>query len=183
MLAYTGERVVPWKHVGREILGCHVARYAWATRWTYGKRVVDLGCGTGYGTFLLSWGAKEVAGVDLSLEAVRYAAAHFSAANIRWEVNDLERPGPDGLPIGDVYVAFEVLEHLNHPERVVERYRPIVWSIPIGDGSRYHKRAYTVGEAVALAQPAEVWLQSGRGEIVPAGKEWFHVAYVLGVSQ
>jgi len=41
----------------------HIARYVFASRFCKGMRVLDVACGTGYGSyFLLFQGAKEVVG-------------------------------------------------------------------------------------------------------------------------
>ena len=66
MLEWTKERVIPWcEAIHPRIMHCHIMRYAWATRLAAGRSVCDLGCGVGYGTFMLSWVAKQAVGVDL----------------------------------------------------------------------------------------------------------------------
>ncbi|MEZ6096633.1 MAG: class I SAM-dependent methyltransferase [Pirellulaceae bacterium] len=54
----------------------HLARYSLAAKWTNGKYVADIACGTGYGSeWLLEQGsAKQVVGIDISADAIRYAA-------------------------------------------------------------------------------------------------------------
>lgn len=58
------ERLIPGEGVPGGEMEQHVARYAWAFRFCEGKHVVDVGCGGGYGSFLLSWVAREVDAVD-----------------------------------------------------------------------------------------------------------------------
>ena len=50
-------------------------RYTFANTYTKGKDVLDVPCGVGWGTSLLS--AKCVAGIDISKEAVDYAKKHY----------------------------------------------------------------------------------------------------------
>lgn len=179
-MKYTGERVVPWNQAtGMTVMSCHVARYAWAIPRTFGATVADLGCGCGYGSFMLSWGAREVIGVDVDAETVTFARAHFRAENLSFEVGDVVT-----LPSYscDVYVMFEVLEHLDNLVLIRDHYRPLLWSMPINDGSRFHRRPYTLPEIDRLMGGA-LWLQASSGEIVARGQEWFQPTFALGLTQ
>lgn len=150
-MQYTGERVVPWDYgVGPEVLGAHLARYALAAQVCYGHEVVDLGCGCGYGSLILSFGARFVTGVDDSAEALAFAKQHFRAPNLAWQRCNLV----DYVPArAGVFVALEVLEHLDEPRTLLERLRSgsvLIWSLPVEDESQFHKRAYTVDDIIAL---------------------------------
>ena len=68
---FTGNRVIP-RQVNDNLWSEHVARYAFARRYARGLRVLDAGCGIGYGSAELSQDAAEVVGVDLSPEAIEY---------------------------------------------------------------------------------------------------------------
>jgi SAM-dependent methyltransferase len=108
---FTGERVIPGK-VDVDLLNEHVARYAFAARLAMGRRVLDAGCGSGYGAAKLARDAREVLGIDVSQEAVDDARQQYQAANLRFECADcLNIPGADGS--FDLVVAFEIIEHLN----------------------------------------------------------------------
>ena len=63
MVEFTGERVVPGQ-VNDDLWSEHVARYAFARRFSAGKSVLDAGCGTGYGSAELARSARDVAGID-----------------------------------------------------------------------------------------------------------------------
>lgn len=177
-LEFTGERAMPWDgHTGITIMTCHVARYAWAFPYCYGQRVADLGCGSGYGTYILSLGAQTATGVDISADAIAWANSRFHARNLAYYVDDLT----SAVPLADVYVAFEVLEHLLQPERLLERiHGRLLYSIPIGDESEWHAHTYTVEEAEQLVG-GELWYQSDVGDIAPKERAWFPARYVLGV--
>lgn len=112
---WTGERVTPWTKSMRlrpDVVQDHIARYNWALPWVNGRTVVDLGCGTGYGSFLMSFLAETVIGLDVDRESIEFAQKHF--AGVEFLVCDLESGSE--LPGADVYVAFELLEHLRHPQ-------------------------------------------------------------------
>jgi hypothetical protein len=91
-----------------DIMSEHTSRYAFALGHVGDRDVLDLGCGTGYGSEMLTWAARSVRGFDI------------------WQPRDEERPQWTGgarlnyghdlcsgpLPRADVAVAFEVIEHL-----------------------------------------------------------------------
>src|SRR5690242_18625506 len=109
-MEFTGERVIPGQ-VETDLWQEHVARYMLARNWVADGRVLDAGCGSGYGSALLAETAKEVIGVDLSAEALAYAGAHYKAPHLSFQQGDCGK-----LPLGeaelDWVVAFEVIEHL-----------------------------------------------------------------------
>jgi SAM-dependent methyltransferase len=72
--------------------------------------VLDVGCGAGYGSFLLSWVAREVDAVDRDAEAIATASATYSGP--RYAVAD---GTGDRLPKAEIATCFEVLEHVDDP--------------------------------------------------------------------
>lgn len=87
----------------------HFARYAYAARYSAGRRVLDVGCGTGYGTEELARQASFATGLDRASEALEYARPEYP--DVRWV-----QASADGLPFQDasfdLVTAFEVIEHL-----------------------------------------------------------------------
>lgn len=105
---FTGERVVPGQ-VEVDLWNEHFSRYAYAARMASGKRVLDLGCGTGYGTAELAKTAAAATGVDVAQEAVAYAAEHYPG--ITFVRASATATGLDDASF-DLITAFEVIEHL-----------------------------------------------------------------------
>jgi 2-polyprenyl-3-methyl-5-hydroxy-6-metoxy-1,4-benzoquinol methylase len=93
-------------------LSQHVVRYGWALPYVAGRHALDLGCGSGYGAEILSWGARRVEGFDLWRPEGDEVPAWPGVAALHWG-HDLSA---DPLPPANVGVMFEVLEHLAAPE-------------------------------------------------------------------
>lgn len=112
------ERFAPASVRGELTDAEHLLRYAWAARLAPGRRVLDAGCGLGYGTRMLRRaGASEVVGVDLA-ESVVEAAGEIEEAGLRFEVGDVSGlDHPDGA--FDLVVCFEVIEHVHDQRRVI----------------------------------------------------------------
>jgi len=106
---FTGERVIPGQ-VNDELWAEHVARYAFAARMASGRRVLDLGCGTGYGTADLARVASAAVGVDLAQDAIAYAEDHFPSARF---LQCSATAVPFSPASFDLVTAFEVIEHLS----------------------------------------------------------------------
>lgn len=160
-LAYTGERVIPGM-VPPMLYNEHAARYAFAAPMARGARVLDLGCGAGYGSHILyNAGARSVLGVDISEEAVEYARGRYGAGGLEFAVMDARR-----LEAGrsfDLVVAFEVLEHvadhgtlLDSAKAALKRRGRLVISTPNldenppGYANPYHHKELDEGEFGAL---------------------------------
>jgi SAM-dependent methyltransferase len=111
------ERFVPGEAQGGLIEVEHLARYWWASGLASGRRVLDAGCGAGYGTAMLATaGASETIGVDVAPHVVEAAARAHAAS--RFVVGDLhELPFPDGR--FDLVVCFEVIEHVEGQDAAI----------------------------------------------------------------
>jgi SAM-dependent methyltransferase len=119
---FTGERVIPGQ-VEVDLWAEHAARYAFAARFARDKRVLDLGCGTGYGTAALAEVARECTGIDNAPEAIEYASTHYSGAAF------LLQPATQ-LPFAggsfDLITAFELIEHLPDWPRMLTEARRVL---------------------------------------------------------
>ena len=110
------ERYVPgtyWKLTEYE----HFPRYGMAARMAQGARVLDLGCGTGYGTAQLGEVAKSVVGMDIAEEAIKWARQTHRSPKLTFERrSDLGQGFPKGS--FDLVTCFEMIEHVDHKMQI-----------------------------------------------------------------
>ena len=89
-----------------------IARYTFAGQYVKDKKVLEIACENGYGaSYLLSKGAQEVTGGDISEQAIQYAKEHYKADGLNFLRLDAQQLlfADESF---DVIVAFEVIEHL-----------------------------------------------------------------------
>ncbi len=140
----------------------HVARYAWSAPLAAGRRVLDAGCGTGYGAALLAGQQDaQVTGIDVSEEAIDACRAHYGE-QVTFTVGDvLDLPFVDDS--FDFVACFEVLEHVD-AERATDEIRRVL--APGGhlavstpnrevypEGNPFHVREFLRDEFAELLKP------------------------------
>jgi ubiquinone biosynthesis O-methyltransferase len=114
---FTGEYCIPGVSPKR-IEDDHVERYRFASQFVSGRRVLDIACGTGYGSHMLGEaGAKFVDGVDILDEVVAYAKVRYASATVHFSLGDIcmietEQPY-------DVITCFETIEHVGDFNRAL----------------------------------------------------------------
>lgn len=113
MAEFTGERVIPGL-VDADLFNEHISRYKFAARLIpKGGEILDLGCGTGYGTVELLSGGTSIVGADVSAEAVAYARANYGREGVTFlEASCESVPRADHQ--FDLITCFEVIEHLEN---------------------------------------------------------------------
>ena len=104
----------------------HLERYNFILDRVQNKKVLDIACGSGYGSFLLATkgNAKKVVGVDIDSEAIKYA-------NIRYNVSNIERIVCDATKFNynekfDVIVSYETIEHVNDFRSLLKNYNNLL---------------------------------------------------------
>lgn len=101
---------------GEEAIKRHIERYKWASQYiTMGSVAMDAGCGSGYGTSILSAKTSKVYGIDKSPEAIEYAMQEYALKDIiEFEIINLV----DGkfITTFDFIVCIEVIEHFKIEE-------------------------------------------------------------------
>lgn len=164
-LGFTGERVIPDDPKWAWCFQAHLFGYEdLARRLHKGARMLDIGCGEGYGAARLAQDARLVVAGDVSHEAVAHARDRYRAGNIRWVVFDGTR-----LPFDDdafdAVCSLQVIEHftgtdehLGEVARVLRRDGLHYVTTPnidkMGEAERdnpYHLRDFTarqLGEAL-----------------------------------
>ena len=124
MVEFTGERLVPGQ-VDQDLWNEHYSRYIFAGRLARRKRVLDIGCGTGYGSAELAKLAQRVIGVDVSPEAAAASSTSNRCANLVYLAAAAQRlPFPDSQ--FDLIVAFEVIEHLEDWPKLLSEARRLL---------------------------------------------------------
>ncbi len=115
-LIFTGERIIEGNTPMR-IWVDHVARYKFASRYVRGKKVLDISCGTGYGSRILCDSEiVKTTGVDISSEAIDFAQTHYQIKGLEFKVgNILDINFPKNY--FDVITCFETVEHVQNQEK------------------------------------------------------------------
>ncbi|MEE2822511.1 MAG: methyltransferase domain-containing protein [Acidobacteriota bacterium] len=111
MLEWTGERFLPWIE-DATIAYEHLHRYAFASQFVEGKRVLDLATGEGYGASLLSRRATSVTGIDLDEATIHHASNKYDRPNLSFMVGDITQVPILDSQHFDIIVCFETIEHI-----------------------------------------------------------------------
>jgi SAM-dependent methyltransferase len=108
----TGERLQPGSQLFGVDLARHRAAYVYANLNARGDRLLDLGCGTGYGT------AELADSVTTKIAIFGLDRVHPASSSRRKNANFL-RADLGGIPLADAsfstIVSFQVIEHLEAP--------------------------------------------------------------------
>jgi 2-polyprenyl-3-methyl-5-hydroxy-6-metoxy-1,4-benzoquinol methylase len=145
----------------------HLTVYEWIGARVLGCRVLDLACGEGYGSEVLSRTAAEVVGVDANPEAHEHARLRYRRQNLRFERGLVETFGRPGS--FDAVVFLQTIEHVVDPVAVLEHIRRLLTPggvayvttpnlltlAPPGaqkSGNPWHLREYRAAEFAALCR-------------------------------
>lgn len=123
-MEFTGERLVPGK-VDGDLWAEHFSRYVFAEPLVRGRRVLDLGCGAGYGAAHLSRAARALTALDLAPDAVAYAKETFPGKAVAYIVGNASKL-PFASASFEVVVCFEVIEHLRDQQALLAEVRRVL---------------------------------------------------------
>jgi SAM-dependent methyltransferase len=102
---------------------------------THADIVLDLACGQGYGTYILSQHAKKVTGVDIDQPQISANKQKYQGkSNLFFMDDNLETMD---VPECDVACSFETIEHLYNPAQFINNLKSktkkyIIASVPFG---------------------------------------------------
>ncbi len=112
----TGERVIEDVYMSSlgayTIYAMHGASYRFVEALCTGKRILDLGCGSGYGSYRIAHHAEKVQAVDVSADAVSYARHRYPHPNLTFSQISPQAPLPFDDESFDVVLSFQVIEHV-----------------------------------------------------------------------
>lgn len=119
----------------------HGLAYVHALPMVRQRTVVDLCCGTGYGTRLLSESATSVLGIDYSPDAIKYNNTR-KLDNVEYKLADVETIKELDC---DVITCMQGLEHLDNPKELISRFIDRVWIVALpydknDDNEHHHHR-------------------------------------------
>jgi cyclopropane fatty-acyl-phospholipid synthase-like methyltransferase len=88
-------------------------------RGSNGKKLLDIGCGTGEFLFVAREMGYDVQGIDFNRHAINLARQKLGLSNVF--TTDLYDFLKDKREVYDIVTAFEVIEHVNNPGSFIER--------------------------------------------------------------
>jgi len=100
-----------------EMIGFTIARYKFACKWMRETdRVLEVGCGEGFGCNFFSRHVARVTGMDIDPETVARCAARYPRENLQFAVGDIITPKTPPDCRYDVVVSFEMIEHVGRDD-------------------------------------------------------------------
>jgi SAM-dependent methyltransferase len=165
------ERIVPdnlraGETTGEDTLRLHLERYQFAKQNLVNGSLLDIACGVGYGTALLSESPliPSAVGVDLDYGAVQYASQRYGSAHVSYICADAHQFS-SRHQFANI-VSLETIEHVEDPQGLfrsfVDLLAPggrLIASVPVTpsvDGNPHHKSNFSgksfrkLGDACSL---------------------------------
>ncbi len=140
----------------------HIMRYIFAGQYVKEKVVLDVACGSGYGSnYLARKGAKKVFGTDIDKVPLEIARKNYSTPNLEFvQGSVLELPFPDNF--FDVVVSFETIEHLTETKKYIKEIKRVLKkggtficstpNIKYTEHPEYHVREFYPSEFFSLIE-------------------------------
>lgn len=109
MPGFEHERVMPDEADGQYII--HKVRYRFAAQHAKGRRVLDAGCGAGYGAAMLAQAGGRVTAIDADAGIVDWARQRYGTTGLDFAAMDVQRLAFAGDRF-DLVVSLQVMEHI-----------------------------------------------------------------------
>jgi 2-polyprenyl-3-methyl-5-hydroxy-6-metoxy-1,4-benzoquinol methylase len=107
-----------WKSLEDYLLFLRLKKaYQYAIKYCQNKNVLDYGCGSGYGSALLSNYAAKVIGVDIQEDIIDFCNRTYSSPNLSFQIKTMDYNLPFEDNTFDVIVSFQVIEHIPNVKR------------------------------------------------------------------
>jgi SAM-dependent methyltransferase len=123
-LELTGERTLPDVPAENYWYRRHLAVYEWIAARVAGARVLDMACGEGYGSGVLSRSAASVVGVDGNPEALEHARLKYTRPGLSFEWGAVETYGEPAS--FDAVVFLQTIEHVVDPPAVLRHFASLL---------------------------------------------------------
>jgi ubiquinone/menaquinone biosynthesis C-methylase UbiE len=106
--------------------GEHIHRYTEVLDSLCGNEIVlDIACGTGYGTAILAEKCSEIIGGDIEVDTILFNQSHYSKPNLKFQQMDgTSLPYEDNY--FDVLVSFETIEHTAKYMEMLSEFKRVV---------------------------------------------------------
>jgi len=169
----------------------HLHRYRFAEEFVKGKKVLDLACGEGYGSYMLAEKAREVIGVDIDESTIKHASAKYIKDNLKFIKSSMTAIAMESEKKIDVIICFEALEHVEEHDKVMAEIKRVlkddgifIVSMPnkhiYSDSSDYknpwHKRELYLNEF-------EILLRSTFKNVLIYGQKVFPTSNIFSISE
>jgi SAM-dependent methyltransferase len=123
MINWSGERFILGKG-SPEVHHEHLHRYELACLFANNRRVLDLGCGSGTGSAMLSAAGGAVSAMDIDPEAVAHAKRVYEG-NADFAIGSATALPYDDSAF-DIVTCFEVIEHLAEQAEVIDEISRVI---------------------------------------------------------
>jgi 2-polyprenyl-3-methyl-5-hydroxy-6-metoxy-1,4-benzoquinol methylase len=124
-----------------------IARYNFASKYCYKRKVLDAGCQRGYGGNLLSYVSTHIGFADISEKSLGYCKRLVHQCASSYYQVDFEK---ERIPEKwDTIVSFETIEHLEDPDFYLDSVKEalndggyLIFSVPHETPSSLHKQIF-----------------------------------------
>jgi len=100
-----------------EMIGFTIARYKFACKWMReSDRVLEVGCGDGFGCNFFSRHVASVTGLDIDAVAVEQCRKRYRRDNLKFIVGDIVHPSAKPSGQYDVVTSFDMIEHVSQED-------------------------------------------------------------------
>jgi len=103
----------------------HLHRYAMLSEIVKGKTVLDIACGEGYGSNILSKNANKVIAIDIDAATIKKASIKYKKENLSFKTGAVQKIFCEEQSI-DIIVCFETIEHVEDHNKVMSEFKRVL---------------------------------------------------------